>query len=163
MSLYPFLVVVHIISSVIWLGAFPAQLIIEKSLASAKGKPGERRLASVYLVLINIGGMAGMSGILVTGILLVSILPYYSFFNFSADHWLAAKQVIMVILLVLTFALIIPSGKKVRGLLGADLENNQPLSDEFYPALKKLSKVSLILNLLVLINFLLAITHRFLG
>lgn len=161
MNFHPLILVVHIISSVIWLGVFPTQLILKKGINSAKGTPGERRLVSLYLFLINIAGMIGMTGILITGILLISILPYYSFFNFASSHWLAAKQVIMVLLAILVFALIIPTGKKVKKLLGEDLDKQGPLGEEFYTGLNKLSNISLAMNILVLINFLLAITHRF--
>jgi Predicted integral membrane protein (DUF2269). len=161
MNIFPVILVVHIISSVIWLGAFPFLLFLEKALNKAKGKPAERRLASFYLFVSNISGMIGMTGILLTGIALVFVLPYYSFFDFSSNHWLAAKQVIMVILAVMVFALIIPAGKKVRSLIGTNLDAGEPLADDFYAAYNKLSKVSLTANLLVLINFLLAITHRF--
>lgn len=163
MDLYPLILVIHILSAVIWLGVFPAQLVIGKALKSAKGTPAEGRIVSLYLFLLNIAGIIGMTGILITGIYLVFILPYYSFFSFSANHWLATKQVLMVILALLVFVEIIPTGKKVRGMLNGNLDIAGKFNDEFYSALGKLSNVSLAANILVLFNFLLAITHRFIG
>ena len=161
MNFYPPILIIHIISAVIWLGAFPAQLVLEKGLKSAKGTPAERRIASIYLFLLNIAGIIGMTGILFSGIFLVFVLPYYSFFSFASNHWLAAKQVIMVILALLVFGMVIPAGKKAKKHLGENLDSTAPLEEGFYLALKKLSSVTLAANILVLINFLLAITHRF--
>jgi len=160
MEFYPALLVLHILSSVVWLGAFPAQLILNRFIKRAKGSASEKGLVSAYLVLINVTGMAGMTGILLTGIVLVLVLPYYSFFNFTADHWLVTKQILTVIIAVLVFGFIIPSGKKIRKLLNSEDES---FSQEFYSGLSRLSAFSLVMNTLILINFLLAVTHRFLA
>lgn len=163
MDLYPPVLVLHILSAVVWLGTFPAQLIIEKFLKGVKGTPAEAKMVSLYLFLLNIAGMIGMIGILLSGIFMVFILPYYSFFSFASNHWLAAKQVLMIVIAFVIFAVVIPKGKKAKSLLKESGDEPEQLGSEFYAALDKVSKAALTANILVLINFLLAITHRFIN
>lgn len=155
------LTVIHILSAVTWLGLVPADLVLRKNIKKSRGRHSERKLISIYLYLVNITGIIGMTGIVITGVILTSILPYYSFFSFAANHWLTTKQVIMVILIILVFALLIPAAKKVRTALGADPESEVPLNEDVYRNLGKLETIITIINVLVLINYLLAVTHRF--
>ncbi|MCU7493492.1 MAG: hypothetical protein HF308_05255 [Ignavibacteria bacterium] len=161
MLLQAILTVIHILSAVVWLGLVPADLVLRKNIKRSRGLAPEKKLISVYLHLVNITGIIGMTGIVITGVILTSILPYYQFFNFSINHWLVTKQVIMVILIVLVFALLIPKAKKVRLALGADTEGRTSLGEEVYGNLGRLETIITIINVLVLINFLLAVTHRF--
>jgi hypothetical protein len=163
MTFHAILLVFHILSAVIWLSILPADLILRQFITHSKGKTGERKLLSLYLKLTNKAGTFGMLGLLITGIILVSILPYYSFFQFSANHWLATKQVMMVVILIVIFGILIPRAKKVRTELTDDLESSAEFSSSFYDRLSKLWSIITIINILVLINFLLAITHRFIG
>lgn len=163
MLLYSVLLVIHILSAVIWLSFLPADMVLRNSIRQSRGKDGEKKLVSLYLKLNNITGSIGMTGILITGVILTSILPYYSFFDFSRNHWLATKQVIMVILIILASAVLIPKAKKIRQDLNQDLDTNFPLTEEAVIKIKKLETIITGMNVLVLINFLLAITHRFIG
>ncbi len=162
MIIYSLILIVHILSSVVWLGTFPAEVVLRKFIISNKSKTGERKLISLWLKIVNLAGMIGTTGIVITGIFM-SIYLGYGFFRFdtAVNHWLYTKQVLMIILLALTGFLIIPSAVKIRKQLGEDMENTQPLADESYDKVKKLGKAVLVSNVLVLINFLLAITHRF--
>ena len=73
----------------------------------------------------------------------------------SSNHWLASKQIILVVILIVTFAMVIPNMKKVRKDLNSDSET-LPNGN-----LKKLFKANLIINILVLLNFIFAITRHF--
>lgn len=163
MLLQAILTVIHVLSAVVWLGLVPADLVLRKNIKKSKGSPSEGKLISVYLHLVNITGIIGMTGIVVTGVILTSILPYYSFFNFSANRWLAEKQAIMVILIVLVFAFLIPKAKKVRLALGGGLEGQASIGEGVYSNLNGLETIITIINVLVLVNFLLALTHRFIS
>ena len=160
---YSVLLIIHILSSVVWLSVLPADLILRNSIRQSRGKDGEKKLVSIYLKLTNISGMIGMTGILITGVILTVILPYYSFFDFSSNHWLATKQVIMVILIILVFAFLIPKARKLRLAIGHDIDSNFPLTEEAVVKVRKLETIITTINVLVLINFLLAITRRFIG
>ncbi len=163
MFTYAILLVIHIICAVVWLGIFPADLLLRKSIRANKQKSEEKVLISIWLKLINLGGMIGLTGLLITGIIL-SIILGYGFFQFAsgANHWLYTKQIIMIILMILTFAFIIPTAKKVRVKLNDNLKDSSSFNDEAYQNLNKLFNLSTLVNIFVLINFLLAIIKRFL-
>ncbi|MHC1738221.1 MAG: hypothetical protein AB9882_09450 [Ignavibacteriaceae bacterium] len=161
MLLYAILLVVHVLSSVIWLGLFPADLILRKSIRDSKGKPEEPKLILAWLKVLNIGGMIGLTGILLSGLLL-TIKFDYGFFQFASggNHWLYTKQLLMVILIILVGAFLIPGAKKVSASIKTSL--NSPLLDEsFYSSLTKLGVIVSVQNFIVLLNMLLALTRRF--
>jgi hypothetical protein len=155
--------VIHILSAVVWLGYVPSDIVLRRQIKNSRGTSGEKNLISSYLVLTNVAGIIGMSGLLFTGIILVSVIPYYFFFNFASNHWLAAKQVIMVVLIILVFAFLIPRAKKLRTVLSSEKLSQMPLSDQAHRDLKNLETIISIIDVLVLVNFLFAVTHRFLG
>ena len=163
MEFYPTILTLHIISAGIWLSNSIASPILKKFAIKNKQKSGEKKFIILRLTLVNILGMFGAIGILITGITMTSLNPGYGFFQFSANHWLAFKQTIMVIILLIIFVLIIPRAKKIRAELGTDLENPAPLSEEGYNNLAKLGKLGAITGILVVLNFLIAISHRFIG
>lgn len=151
----------HIAFSGIWLVNFIADPIFRNSITKAKGKAGEDNLISLYLRVVNLLGMLGALGILITGIILVLINPGYQFFQFSANHWLTTKQIIMIVILILLGWKLIPTAKKLRLSITNDL--NSPVEDktEVHNNLKKLYSLNFQMNILVLLNFLLAITRFF--
>jgi 4-hydroxybenzoate polyprenyltransferase len=69
----------------------------------------------------------------------------------------------MVVILLIIFVFVVPQAKRIRISLGKDLETSEGVSEEGYRLLTKLFKINTAINLLVLINFLFAITHRYLG
>ena len=162
MVFHAILLVIHILSAVLWLSILPASLLFNNFMKKYKGKPEGKKLMLFFIKLTSTFGMYGMSGILLTGIIMVSILPYYSFFDFSANHWLAAKQVIMVIIMLLVFIVLIPRSKKISMEITTNLESTAELQPSFYENVASLKKIGITTNILVLFNFLLAITHRFL-
>jgi len=161
MQYWLLLLSLHIAFSGIWLVNFIAGPIFKNSIAKAKGKSGESNLISLYLKVVNLLGMIGALGILITGIIMVLLNPGYEFFQFSANHWLTSKQIIMVVILILLGWKLIPSAKRLRLSITNDM--NSPVEDksQVHENLEKLYKVDFQMNLLVLINFLLAVTRFF--
>ena len=88
---------------------------------------------------------------------MVMMNGHYGFFDMSGEHWLATKQMILVVILVLTGVMLIPNAKKAAIKLGKDLK-----ADDI-PELKKVFIANQIINYLVLINFIFAVTHRLYG
>jgi hypothetical protein len=161
MQFYPLIFTFHIVLSGIWLVVFIAEPIFKSSINKSKGKSSETGLISLYLKFVNMLGMIGAVGILITGILMVSMNPGYGFFEFSANHWLVSKQIVMVVILILLGWKLIPTAKKLRLSISNDL--NSPVEDktQVHENLKKLYQVNFQMNLLVLINFLMAVTRVF--
>lgn len=159
MTLYSILLVIHVISVIIWLGFIPADLILRGQIVKFRGKPGELGLVRIYLKLSDITGHIGMTGVLVTGIIMVAILPFYSFFDFSSNHWLATKQILMLIILLLVFFMLLPRVKNLSNTLKSS--SAEALSEDETKSLNKVYNALTLINILALINFLLGITHRF--
>ena len=163
MEFYPTIYTFHIVFAGIWLVNFILAPVLKSFITKNKQKTGEKKFIILYLSLVNLLGMIGSIGILITGITMTALNPGYGFFQMTANHWLAAKQIIMVILLLVIFIYVIPQAKKIRAALGSDLESSLPISEEGYQNLGKMYKLGTLINILVLVNFLFAITHRFFG
>jgi len=151
--MYPTLVTFHVIFAGIWLSFFIIELVLRKQIE----KNFDVDKVSNYLMFSNTFGIIGSLGILVTGIFIVTMNSQYGFFDMTSNHWLATKQIILLIILIITTSLIIPNSKEVR----EKLENNKLESID--SGLKKLLRANQIINYLVLINLIFAVTHRFYG
>jgi uncharacterized membrane protein len=153
MKYYPTMVTLHIIFAGIWLIFFAAEIILKRRINSASDGKIKNELISLYLVFTNLFGILGSVGIAITGILLVIMNPGYGFFDMSHAHWLATKQILFVIILLNTFLRIIPAAKKVRLAILNDEKTDSPFSS--------VVRINLLINILIILNFIFAITHRF--
>lgn len=159
---YYTILTLHIVFAGIWLLNIASEPILRRQIVTNKNKSGERKFISLYLTFANLLGMIGATGILLTGIFLV-LNSTYGFFSMVDNHWLATKQILMVVLLIIIGAVIIPTAKKLRSVIGNDLESSTSISEEGYSSLKKLYLTNKVINIIVFINFLFAITHRYIG
>jgi len=155
---------IHIISIIIWLGIIPADLLLRKIIREKKGTESEKTLLSFWLKLTNLGGMVGLTGVLVSGIFISIIREDYGFFQFASgtNHWLYTKQFLIVFVIILTAVFVIPSGKKVRIEIEKSVASNSALTGETYKNISKLEKVFTTINILIVINLLLALTRNLL-
>jgi uncharacterized membrane protein len=160
MTFYAIFKLLHVLSSVVWLGLIPADYLLRKYISSNKGRESEKTLISVWLKTVNLSGMIGLTGVLITGIVL-SISLGYGFFQFASggNHWLYTKQFIMVILLILVGGLIIPKAIKISKEIKSGMEKK--LDESFYKNLSRLYSLISIQNILIFINFILAFTRLF--
>ena len=161
MTYYFTILTLHIVFAGIWLVGLFSDPILRGFIVKNRNRIGEKKFIHLYLTLVNFFGMVGSIGILITGITMVSLSSDYGFFQMNGNHWLTAKQILMVAILVLIGAFLIPTAKKIRAAMGEDLESNSPISDEGYTNLNKLFKITTAINVMVAINFLFAITHRY--
>lgn len=144
----------------------PADILIRSFLLKSKNVNQtileNKGMVSVWLKVLNLTGMIGMSGLLLTGILIIARLPsVYGFFQFAAQgqHWLATKQVLTVILIALTGAVVIPTGKKIRIALASDLSKDPVALQETVDNIKKLARFASIIGVLISLNYLFAVTR----
>lgn len=149
----------HVTFAGIWLVVFIADPLFKRYISKAKNSKGEIELISLYLKFVNLLGMIGAVGILVTGIWMILMDVGYGFFDFSGNHWLASKQIIMVVILILLGWKLIPTAKKVRLLISEEIKSPVDDKSNVRENLKKLYSVSFQINLLVIINFLMAVTR----
>lgn len=159
MQYYNTFLAFHILFGGMWLVNLVINAILNKKVKNENDFSARKNIIAVQLVLTKIIGAIGAAGILITGIILVSQNPGFGFFVFSSNHWLVSKQIIMVILLVMIFAMIIPQSKALRT---ATLEAEK-MNDDIEQKLSKVNATSLIMNILVVINILFALSHRFMG
>lgn len=149
-QIYPLIILIHLLSAVIWLGFLPVEIFLIHSIKKEKNKEIKKTLLHKLLSLTNLTGMIGSIGIILTGILLVIISPIYNFFEFKANHWLTTKQIIILIILFITFVLIIPLSKKIKASAEID-------SKDF----KNFVKWTYAEKFLVMFNFLLGFLHQY--
>jgi len=155
MQHYQTIVALHIIFAGIWLIYFAADIIIKRKIETSNNQQTKNEMISLYLQLSNLFGIVGSIGIALTGIAVIIINSGYGFFDMSHAHWLATKQIIFVIILLISFLKIIPNSKKLRtAISNSDSEAANDL-------LKKVFNSNKIVNILVILNFIFAITHRF--
>lgn len=149
-QIYPIIILIHILSAIVWLGFFPVEVSLIRSIKKEVNNEVKKALIQKLFGLTNLTGMIGSIGIILTGILLVIISPIYNFFEFKANHWLTTKQFIILIILLITFVWIIPLSKKIKKLQEVDAYQ-----------FKKFVKWAYTEKILVLINFLMAFLHRY--
>jgi len=161
MAEYIFLRAIHIISVIVWLGVIPTDLLLRKIIRDKKGTESEKTLLSFWLKLTNLRGMVGLTGILITGITL-SITVGYGFFQFAsgANHWLYTKQFIIVIVIILIGVFVIPTAKKIRLEIEKSIAENSTLTEETYKNISKLGKILTTINILIVLNLLLALIRN---
>lgn len=162
MASYSYFLFLHIISAFIWLSMIPADLILSGIIKKNDGKPINKDLVSAWLKILNLTGMIGLTGILISGIALVVIHPVFTLMDFSSNHWLVSKQVITVLLIVLTGMKFIPIGKKVRLALADNLSASDAATTEAVNNIKTLSKLAKIMAALLVVNFLFGTMHSIL-
>ena len=154
MQHYPTLVTIHILFAGMWTIFFAADIFLKRQVREARREEVQNKFISLYLQFSNLFGIVGAVGIALTGIIIVIMNPGYGFFDMSHAHWLATKQMIFVIILFITFARIIPQSKKLRSFIA------EGVSDQIHSQFEKVTKSNLIINVLVILNLVFALTHR---
>jgi uncharacterized membrane protein len=160
MEYYQAIKTLHIIFAGMWLVNLFLESALKGFVINNENKIGEKKFIHLYLFFGNLLGVLGATGILITGISLVCFNYDYHFFQLTGNHWLTAKQVLTVVVLILTGTMIVPTAKKIRLAIGRDLESYQPIDESGYKSLRKLFRLNTIVNIIIFINFLLAITHK---
>ena len=142
--------ILHILFASMTLALMPVSIILKKRMEQAKGTPGELATMGNMLILGKTMGMIGGLGILVTGGTMVS-LESYKWFAFSEFPWLAWKQTIFATILIINFALMMPTAKKMGQLIGARIASGQnTATDEIRALGGKTAIYGILMNLLAL-------------
>lgn len=164
LMIYPLLKILHVVSAGLWLSLLIYGLIIRSRIKGKENTPAGKELIMTYVSVLNPLGIIGSMGILITGIIL-SIQSGMGFFQFASggNHWLYTKQFLMVIILILVGAVMIPAAKKLKSEILPSLTDSAPLTEGAKAAFKKLVKVDLSINILIILNILLAFSRYFMG
>ena len=156
MDFYPRNITLHILIAGIWLSYFVVELLLKNRIKKEDDSTLKKVLIIQYLKFTNLFVLTGSIGIILTGVFLVVNNSHYGFFNMANNHWLATKQILFVIILINIFVNILPTIKKITLIL-----KNSDSKEALDKSLKKLFKANFLINILVLLNFLFAITHKF--
>lgn len=155
------LLALHVISAAIWLSILPAQMMLGKAIAKNEHPASKKDLVSTLISFIGFAGNVGGNGVLLTGIVMVAMTPYYGFFDFSGNHWLASKQIIMVFLLGIVGAVVIPVSKKIRKSIEQSV--HLTVEDDIMKLVSKISLWTKISAVMIILNFLFAFSRRITG
>ena len=160
--MYNFFVLLHVLSAAFWIALIPVMALLGKMLARVKGTPAEltvmRTIVGMGMLLGNLGGI----GILITGPGMVGI-AHYPWFPFGSEDWLAWKQVIYCVILLINFAVMVPLSKKVRKQLAEEMSGagkGPGASEQLRALYDRTGKVGMIMSLLVLTNIVLGILGK---
>lgn len=150
---YSIIKTLHVLFAGIWLIALPVDLMVRKYV-----RQDNLTGAELYLKLGNLLGIIGLTGILITGVYMSVSMEHFGFFRFATpgQHWLYTKQFLMVIMLIVTFAVLIPQAKKLRASLTGD-------ASVFETQYRKMRNFNLVIHILVFTNFLLALSRYFMN
>ena len=154
MHVYSFIFTFHIIFAGMWLAFFIADTIFVKYLKSETTI--SKNIFLTYLNFTMVFEIIGVIGMLFTGVFMAEANPGYGFFVMTSNHWLATKQIIFVVILLIAFFGVLPKWKKLISIIKSSSEITSENS-----TLKALHKFIFIINILVVLNFLFAVTHTF--
>jgi hypothetical protein len=155
MEYYPTLLTFHIIFAGLWLIYFIVERILKSQIKKAANIELKKQAIKIYLKFSNLFGITGSIGIAITGVLMVWQNSTFGFFDMTSNHWLATKQILFVVILLNTFISIIPTSQEIKVRMNADGDSNvDKLLSKFY-------KANMLINIIVVTNFIFAITHRF--
>lgn len=150
--LYDTFLDIHIFSYLIWLLAFAGSLYYYFRIVKSADAAYQRTLIVRERKLTSMGAHIGVVGILISGGAMVSLPsgPQWGWFPFEAYPWLAIKQVIFCVILVIVFGISIPVGVKLKKLMkSADTDT---VNDQERQQWKKAWLISLAVYLLVVVN-----------
>lgn len=94
---------IHIVSYITWLLAFVVSAFLGFKVYNEEDAVKKRKFMRSERLATSIGGHLGVLGILISGGAMASIPsgPQWGWFNFQLYPWLALKQILFLILLVL--------------------------------------------------------------
>jgi hypothetical protein len=121
-----------------------------------KGTPAEIASIRMGAIMAPIMANIGSNGLLITGIVMTAM--NYSFFSFSTLPWLAIKQCLFMLILIISFAMLVPTGKKILALANAELTGpnaQRGASEELRTLVGRQYMTVMFVALLVLINMIL--------
>lgn len=147
----------HILSSIAWLGAFVANFFLAFQVGKAFESPREKELMRSERKATSIGAHFGAVGILISG-WVMSVMPggpQWGWFNIPLYNWLAIKQLVFIIILVLVGFSIKKSVSFKRKLKS---ERGTVVSEDARKKWKAAYVLSLVIYFLVVLNTYLGIT-----
>ncbi len=155
--MYTFWVVLHIISAGAFIALGFATWITNGLRKGAAGTAGEFYYMRTLLMQSRVLGNIGAIGVLITGAAAAG-MNHMPWFAFGTLPWLALKQIIWVVIAIMTGALFIPRAVRARKLIVSELtmpSASSGASVELKRTINQVVVVLYLIELLVLINVIL--------
>jgi hypothetical protein len=146
----------HIYFASMLIALLPIALIMLRRMKATKGTPAELTVMGNLNLIGATFGMIGGLGILITGGGLVGI-ESYKWFSFSDFPWLAWKQTIFVVILIINFSIVVPASKKMSKLIAERVAagGTGGATDEIRALGARIGMFAPIMNILALVNLVL--------
>lgn len=152
---------IHIVSYIAWLLAFVGSLFYGTKVRSEDDAVQKRKFMRSERLTTSIGAHIGALGILISGGAMTSIPsgPQWGWMNFQLYPWLAVKQILFFIILVL----VVFSIKRSRAFKKRMRQEEDVLSTETSDKWNSAYRMSMAVYVLVVINTILGLTKFNLG
>jgi len=145
----------HIFFASMLLALLPVSLLLLKRVKQTAGTPAQLIIMGNMNLIGGTLGLIGGLGMLITGGILVW-LESYKWFNFSEFPWLAWKQTIYVVILIINFSVVVPASKKLRPLIEQQLASGTGgATPEIRSLAQRIGKFAPIMNILAIVNLVL--------
>ena len=152
---------IHIVSYIAWLLAFVGSLFYGTKVRSEDDAVQKRKFMRSERLTTSIGAHIGALGILISGGAMTSIPsgPQWGWMNFQLYPWLAVKQILFFIILVL----VVFSRKRSRAFKKRMRQEEDVLSTETSEKWNSAYRMSMAVYVLVVINTILGLFKFNLG
>ncbi|HYM20472.1 MAG TPA: hypothetical protein VEW28_05645 [Candidatus Kapabacteria bacterium] len=143
--------ILHVFFASMTIALFPIGIFIMGRIKKSRGTAAELSLMQTMMLIGKTIGMIGGLGILVFGGALTGV-EHYAWFSFSEFPWLAWKQTIFVLILIVNFAFVMPASKKLGPKIGQLMATGgaSGATDEIRAEFGKIGRFAIIMNLLTL-------------
>jgi len=158
--LYQIFLWIHTISYISWLIAFVVSVFFAVKIRNEQDAVQKRKYMRSERLATSIGAHVGALGILISGGAMASIPsgPQWGWFNFQQFGWLATKQTIFVVILILV---VLSVKRSIAFKKRLKQEDDNVLSTETSQKWESAYRMSLIVYLLVVVNTFLGLVRPF--
>ncbi len=158
--MYNVLLFFHIFFAAMVLALVPFGIFMKGRKARSKGTPVELYNIQMEFAVGRFMGMIGGIGLLIAGGGLAGIgkMPWFAFGN-EQFLWLAVKQSVYVVVLILNFGFMMPVGKKAMPLIAQQIAagGSGGATDEIRALAAKASMIGTLMGLLGMTNAVLGV------
>jgi hypothetical protein len=119
--MYSFIVVLHIISAGVIVGLITNAILGTSMRKKIRGTHAELTSIRTAAIMSPIMAQIGSIGLLLTGVAMTIMTYNSSFFGFSTLPWLAMMQADYVVIMAISGAIMMPTGKKILAMANVEL------------------------------------------
>lgn len=146
--------ILHILCASAVLALIPLSMWFRSYIKKVSGTPAELTAIATEFGIGRFMGMIGTIGLLVTGGAMTGI-AHYGWFDFTNYAWLAWKQTVYVIILMISFGTMVPTAKKTMPLVMAKMKTGGLADDTIRAGARRAAIIGTTMQVLALLNLVL--------